>query len=155
MPIAEIGQRKKHCFVIMKGGRFQVFVGDEARRRVGAIIDQIGESKTGIVELRGIIGSSGALRGFVRVIRGLGDTVKVKNKDILVVFGVSLDYLPVIQKAGGVIAEYGGLTSHVAIMCRELGIPALLQVRGAMEVLKDGDFVEYDQKEKFLRIKNG
>lgn len=40
--------------------------------------------------------------------------------------------------------EEGGLTSHAAIIARELGIPALVSATGATELLKTGEFIQLD-----------
>jgi pyruvate,water dikinase len=44
----------------------------------------------------------------------------------------------------GLVAEVGGLLSHGAVIAREYGLPAVLDVRGATEVIKTGEVVEVD-----------
>lgn len=44
----------------------------------------------------------------------------------------------------GIIAEEGGVTSHVSIMARNYGIPALTGVTGILDHLEDGDTVCMD-----------
>lgn len=63
---------------------------------------------------------------------------------ILVAPSITPDWLPLLQRAAGVIAEQGGMTSHGAIIARELGIPAVVGVRGATDAIKTGDFVMID-----------
>jgi phosphoenolpyruvate synthase/pyruvate phosphate dikinase len=55
---------------------------------------------------------------------------------------------PVFLKAGAIVVEQGGPLSHAAIVARELGLPAVVNVPGAVarlsapdvaEVLVDGD----------------
>ena len=46
--------------------------------------------------------------------------------------------------AGGLIAEMGGTLSHGAIIAREYGIPAVVNVSQATRLLKDGDRVSID-----------
>lgn len=44
----------------------------------------------------------------------------------------------------GFITEFGGVTSHVSIMARSLGLPALVGVGGFMQEVQDGDYVIMD-----------
>lgn len=44
----------------------------------------------------------------------------------------------------GFITELGGVTSHVSIMARGMGIPALVGVKGIMDAVRPGDFVIMD-----------
>jgi pyruvate,water dikinase len=46
--------------------------------------------------------------------------------------------------AGAVVVDVGGPLSHGAIVARELGIPAVINTRNALRVLKDGDYVSVD-----------
>ncbi len=46
--------------------------------------------------------------------------------------------------ASGIIAEKGSLLSHTAIISRELGKPAVVDVNNATKILKTGDFVKID-----------
>ena len=46
--------------------------------------------------------------------------------------------------AGGIVVQEGGLLSHAAVMARELGIPAVIGCRRAMELIGDGDLIEID-----------
>lgn len=49
-----------------------------------------------------------------------------------------------IKQASGVITEQGGITSHAAILARELGIPAVVDVPGATSWLQTGDSILLD-----------
>jgi pyruvate,water dikinase len=42
-----------------------------------------------------------------------------------------------------VVVEVGSLLSHASIVARELGVPSVVAVRGAL-TLRDGDWVEVD-----------
>ncbi len=69
---------------------------------------------------------------------------KVETGDILVASGTDRDYVAAIQKAGAIITEDGGLTSHAAIVGLNLGIVAVVGVDGATKILKDGGTVTVD-----------
>ncbi|MNT02362.1 Pyruvate kinase [compost metagenome] len=68
---------------------------------------------------------------------------KVQAGDILVVPGTDKDFVPAMRLAGGVICECGGLTSHAAIVCLQLGIPLLLESEGWKEI-PDGETITLD-----------
>jgi len=55
---------------------------------------------------------------------------------ILVVHSTDKDYMPALSRAAAVITEAGGITSHAAIVGLDLGIPVVVGVENAMEILK-------------------
>lgn len=86
-----------------------------------------------------------AVVGKVRVCRKPEEAVeKVKTGDILVATSTDRDFIAGMQKAGAIITEEGGLTSHAAIVGINLGIPVVVGVDGATGILKEGDTVTVD-----------
>jgi len=63
---------------------------------------------------------------------------------ILVAEIVLPEWLPFLQEAAGIITEQGGMTSHGAIIARELGIPAVVGVKGATRLIQPGEMVILD-----------
>jgi len=63
---------------------------------------------------------------------------------ILVAPTISPQWLPLLKQAAGVITEQGGLTSHAAIIARELGIPAAIGIPRATEQIKTGESLLLD-----------
>ena len=51
------------------------------------------------------------------------------------------DWVPIMSRATGIITDYGGRTSHAAIVSRELGIPAIVGTGEGMDVLRHGQEV--------------
>jgi Phosphohistidine swiveling domain len=68
----------------------------------------------------------------------------VEKGDILVVKHLVREYISVLDRVAGVIAEEGGLTSHLAIECITKEIPVICNAGGATEILKTGAFVTMD-----------
>lgn len=62
------------------------------------------------------------------------------------------DYVPTMQKAAAIVTDEGGITSHAAIVSRELGIPCVVGTKTATKTLKDGDYVEVDGGRGIARI---
>lgn len=93
--------------------------------------------------MTGQAGSPGVASGPARVVRGPGDFGGVRPGDVLVCRATDPAWTPLFGIAAAVVTETGGPLSHAAIVAREVGIPAVLAVRGATQAL-DGRLVEVD-----------
>lgn len=69
---------------------------------------------------------------------------KMNEGDIIVTIGTDKDMMDSFKKAGAVIVEEGGLTSHTAIVGIDLGIPVIVGADGAYDKFNDGMFVTVD-----------
>lgn len=94
--------------------------------------------------VRGMGATTGASAGRVRIISGPKEVGKVESGDILVAKMTSPDYVPAMRKASAIVTDEGGITSHAAIVSRELGIPCIVGTGNATQVLKDGAIVTVD-----------
>lgn len=94
--------------------------------------------------LRGIAGSPGVARGIVRIVRGPHEFEKLKRGEILVAPLTNPVWTPLFAIAGGIITQVGGILSHGAIVAREYGIPAVMAVPDATNILQDGEWVTVD-----------
>ncbi|MER7417304.1 PEP/pyruvate-binding domain-containing protein [Micromonospora peucetia] len=94
--------------------------------------------------LAGTPGSPGLAAGPARVVRGPDDFAEVRPGDVLVCRTTDPAWTPLFGVVAAVVTETGGLLSHAAIVARELGLPAVLAVPGAMTALPDGATVEVD-----------
>ncbi len=92
--------------------------------------------------LKGLSASPGEAIAPAQVLAGSTQHLQaIPGGRILVTKSITLDWLPLLKKAAGVVAEQGGITSHAAIMARELGIPAIVSATGATQLLKTGESV--------------
>jgi phosphohistidine swiveling domain-containing protein len=73
----------------------------------------------GDLVVKGVGASFGIVSGNVKMVEK-NSKVEVNKKDILVIKEYSSDMEPLIINSGGVILETGGITSDVAILCRNL-----------------------------------
>nr|WP_293153140.1 PEP-utilizing enzyme [Okeania sp. SIO2C9] len=94
--------------------------------------------------LQGIPGSVGCVEGYVKVCRSLEVNLAESENLIIVVPYTDAGWAPLLLRAKGIIAEVGGQLSHGAIIAREYGIPAVMNVSGAMTRLQDGQKVRVD-----------
>lgn len=69
---------------------------------------------------------------------------KTKENDIIVTYGTDRDMMPAIEKAGGIVTEAGGLTSHAAVVGLSLGIPVIVGVERALDILHEDEDVTID-----------
>ena len=83
--------------------------------------------------------SPGIAVGNVRIVKNLKELDKVKVGDILVTKMTNPDMVMTMQKSAGIITDEGGMTSHAAIVSREMGIPAVVGTGSATTKLKDGE----------------
>jgi len=93
--------------------------------------------------LRGTPASSGTVTGVARVIL---DPVgaRLDPGELLVAPSTDPGWTPLFLTAGGLVMEMGGANSHGAVVAREYGIPAVVGVAGATELLRTGDTITID-----------
>lgn len=91
--------------------------------------------------LSGIPASPGIGTGVVKVLSSPKEIGKVEKGDVLVAPMTSPDYVPAMKKATAIITNEGGMTSHAAIVSREMGIPCIVGTKNATKLLKDNDIV--------------
>jgi phosphohistidine swiveling domain-containing protein len=103
-------------------------------------------------KLQGRPAFRGFARGRVKIILSQNDFHKMKKGDVLVAPNTRPEYVPIMKIAGAIISEEGGLTCHAAIVSRELKVPAIVGVQGAIAALKDGDLVEVDAAKGVIKI---
>jgi len=87
--------------------------------------------------------SPGLYRGRARVVTNVADA-RLEPGDILVAPATDPSWTPLFLTAGALIVEEGGPLSHAAIVARELGLPAVLNVPGATGLIVDGEEVTVD-----------
>ena len=95
--------------------------------------------------LKGLAASPGVGIAFAQVIdRIYRHLQEIPKGRILVTKSITPDWLPVLRKAAGVVTEVGTMTSHAAIIARELGIPAIVGATNATQLLKTGEEIVID-----------
>lgn len=100
----------------------------------------------GQVLLRGISASPGRAVGRVRVLRSPEEGRALEPGEILVAPMTTPDWVPFMRRAGAIVTDTGGSTSHAAIVSRELGLPCVVGTRKATTTLRTGQRVTVDGK---------
>jgi pyruvate,water dikinase len=94
--------------------------------------------------IKGTVAFRGFAKGKVSIVNSKADLSKVQLGDILVARVTMPDYLPAMVHAAAFVTDEGGITSHAAIVARELKKPCVVGTKIATNMLKDGDIVEVD-----------
>ncbi len=103
-------------------------------------------------EIVGIAASPGTLSATAVVASSVDEASRMPRGQILVCPYTDPGWTAVLDRAGGVITETGGLLSHAAIICREYGIPAVLGVEHATSRIADGTRLMMDGSEGRVRL---
>lgn len=97
--------------------------------------------------LAGMPVAAGRATGTARLIRHPDEGSRLQPGDVMVAPSTDPGWTPLFLKASAVIMETGGFLSHGAIVAREYGIPAVVNIPGVMQVIKKGMQVEVDGDE--------
>jgi len=94
--------------------------------------------------LSGLGASPGIASGKVKIVKNLADLNKIKKGDILVTEMTNPDMVVTMQRASAIVTDEGGLTSHAAIVSREMGVPAVVGTKEATTKLKEEEIITVD-----------
>ena len=94
--------------------------------------------------LTGLPASHGVVSSRVKTVSNIEELDKIEKGDILVTKMTDPDFVPAMKKASAIITDEGGITSHAAIVSREMGIPCIVGTERASQILRDGDLITVD-----------
>jgi pyruvate,water dikinase len=123
--------------VVGRMTRMMQSVWERLPRLVGGV-----PSDTALVS--GTPASPGRATGLVRVVRGPRDFDQLQPGEILVAPLTAPAWTPLFTRAAGVVTDVGSLASHVSIIAREYGIPAIVGCGDATARLRNGMRVTVD-----------
>jgi phosphohistidine swiveling domain-containing protein len=95
-------------------------------------------------KLKGVVAMGGVARGKAKIVRTVHEIGKIKRGDILFAPTTAPSYIMGMRKAIAFVTDEGGITSHAAIVSREMKKPCVIGTKIATKVFKDGDLVEVD-----------
>ena len=105
--------------------------------------------------LRGLGASGGEATGRVRILTSPRDGRRLVDGEVLVAPTTSPDWVPAMRRAAAVVTDSGGLTSHAAIVTREIGVPCVVGTTDATAALHDGDLVHVDGTDGTVQMVDG
>lgn len=97
--------------------------------------------------LMGVPVAAGKASGTARLIRHPAEGNRLQPGDVMVAPSTDPGWTPLFLKAGAVVMETGGFLSHGAIVAREYGIPAVVNIPGVMGAIQEGRQVIVDGDE--------
>lgn len=146
----ELKSREEFLIIIQDGYTNKAFTGEDARNKlieIGIERQQVTQAS----ECKGIIANKGISLGPVRILKTSSGVNNFKEGAILITGMTTPDFVPLMKKAAAIVTDEGGITSHAALIARELGIPCIVGTKIATKVFKDGDFVEVDADKGIVR----
>ncbi len=105
-----------------------------------------------VTEIKGQIACVGKVSGKVRILMKNQDVSLVEKGEVLVTSMTVPTFLPAMERAIAFVTDDGGITSHAAIVARELKKPCIIGTKIATKVLKDGDLVEVDANTGIVKV---
>ncbi|CAD5226345.1 unnamed protein product [Bursaphelenchus okinawaensis] len=99
---------------------------------------------TGGVVLTGTAVCERRVKGRARVAKTLKDAQNITSDEILITTSTDIAWSPLFPVIKGLVTEIGGLLSHGSVVAREYGLPCVIAVQGATDVIKTGDHVLLD-----------
>jgi pyruvate,water dikinase len=94
--------------------------------------------------VHGLGASPGTAVGAVRVLMSPSEESAMQAGEVLVTRMTSPDWVPIMRRAVAIVTDAGGMTSHAAIVARELGLPCIVGAHDATRALVTGTVVTVD-----------
>lgn len=95
--------------------------------------------------------SAGTVEGRARVVAGIGEA-DLAPGDILVTAFTDPSWTPTFLGIDGLVTEVGGLMTHGAVIAREYGLPAVVGVEHATQLIRDGQRIRIHGTEGYVEI---
>lgn len=149
----EMKQRNEGCVYCVINGKSKVITGTQVRKMLHSL-----EIKTNFHRdrkiLKGVVACQGKVTGTCKVVIRAGESAENQFQpgDVLASHSTDPDLLNLLKIAGAVVTEQGGVTSHASLICRELGVPAIVGIPGLLDHVTDGDTLEVDAHNGIVKI---
>jgi pyruvate,water dikinase len=91
--------------------------------------------------LHGFAASPGSFTGRARILLTPSDGADIEPGEVLVAPATNPGWAPILLAAGALVTEIGGTLSHGAIIAREYGLPAVLNVARATHRIRTGQLI--------------
>lgn len=101
--------------------------------------------------LPGMAVSAGTIEGRARVVSDIADA-DLEAGDILVTAYTDPSWTPLFVAIAGLVTEVGGLMTHGAVIAREYGLPAVVGVEHATELIRDGQRIRVNGADGYVEI---
>jgi pyruvate,water dikinase len=109
-------------------------------------------SRRDILALHGLGVSPGRAAGAARVVHTVDDLQALRAGEVIVAPATDPSWTSLLALCGALVLEMGGLLSHGAIVARELGIPAVVDVDSATSLVVTGDHLTVDGRSGLIGV---
>ena len=99
--------------------------------------DRTRSKRTGLI-IRGRPASAGVFRGSARLVGDVSAFRDLKKNEVAVSPTAAPELALLLDRAGAVVADVGGVLSHVVVVARGLGIPVVVATGNAAELIHTG-----------------
>jgi phosphohistidine swiveling domain-containing protein len=147
---ARIAQRLEKCCTLTEHGVTNVYEGVECERLKKELLPKPKEVVE-TSEIKGLVAYPGFVRARAKIVLTAEDMAKLGEGEILVSSSTNPDLIVAMKRAGAFVTDIGGITSHAAIVSRELKKPCIVGTKDATHLIKDGDMVEVDATKGIVR----
>ena len=103
---------------------------------------------------KGIAVSAGRVESSARIIKTPEQGLELEPGQIMVAPSTDPSWTPLFLNAAGIVLETGGYTSHGSIVAREYGIPAVVNIPGALKLISDKQCIIVDGIKGLVILKN-
>jgi len=103
-------------------------------------------------EFKGVGCSEGMVSGTAFIVSSYDDTAKVTEDDIVITKSADPGWTPVLLQCKGMVAEVGGILSHIATIARENNVPMIVGLENITDRLKTGQQITIDGSAGTLSI---
>src|SRR3989338_1754957 len=145
---AIIRQRHELCITYPKKDATEIYYGADVQEIEKKYFAHDADNAS---EWSGRIAQTGVGKGAVRILLPGGDLSSFCDGEVLVTNNTTSSFVPIMRRAAAIVAEEGGLTSHTAVVSRELGVPCVVGVAGATQILRNGQIIEVDANMGIVR----
>ena len=116
-----------------------VFSVKKAREAGAAKVEEAAAAPRGEPVVKGLPASPGIAAGVAKVAFTVEEAAEmIQPGDILVTKMTTPDWEPYMKIVSAIVTDEGGMTSHAAIVSRELGIPCIVGTGNATQVMQTG-----------------
>lgn len=129
----------------------QIHQGAQAKELIELSHKYILKADPEATEIKGTCASKGKVTGRAVIVFEPREFERVHEGDILFTMMTRPEFLPVMHRAAAFVCDEGGLTSHAAIVAREMKKPCVVGTRVGTRTFKDGDMVEVDATTGIVR----
>ncbi len=144
-----VAERSTHV-VYAHNATVEILTGKDADDRIAA--DLAAVLNVAHKEIKGMIAYRGIVQGKARVIHSADQLSELEHGEILVTHHTTPVFVLAMKKAAAIVTDEGGITSHAAIVSRELQIPCITATRHGSSMIQTGDIIEVNADNGTVKI---